>query len=494
MKRKLFFLCICLWYTSCKYDNYEPIVLVNTGYPKQVESIVIGKCATAGCHNTLSKGAAAGLDLSDWDKMFEGTNNGAVTIPYRSDFSSLCYFTNVDSSQGLVSLPTMPVNQDPLTQSEYLTLKNWIDAGAPNTAGYVKFSDDPLRHKFYVANQGCDVVTVFDANTRVAMRMVDIGQNPGASPPESPHNIKVTPDGLYWCVVFLNADIVQVYSTITDQLVKTIPIGNGVAGGWNTLAITKNSKKAYAVDYNGGRVAFIDLEAGTSTTYGPFPITGNPAPNLHGIALNQSDDTLYVTCQEISKIIKIPVNDVINYQDVNLNPIGPWQLPFSMKPHEVIFSPDYSKYFVSCQDTNVNQVRVFATSNDQLLQVIPVGKVPLEFALYSPGNLLFVTNTEDDYFPDMRGSISAIDLNTLVEIKKIKVGWQPHGIAVDEVKQVVYVANRNFSGGTAPHHAAACAGKNGYMSIIDLNTLERIPDFKPEVSVDPYAVGVRVKK
>ncbi len=493
MNKGNFFLLFVLMFSACKYDYYELVALSNSGYPEPVEAILIGKCATSGCHNTISKNAAAGLDLSSWDLMFNGTNNGAVVIPFRSDFSTLCFFTNVDSALGLVVLPTMPINENPLSVTEYTTLKNWIDAGAPNKEGFVKFSDDLNRHKFYVVNQGCDVATIFDADRRVAMRIVDVGQNPGASPPESPHNVKVTPDGLYWCVVFLNSDIVQVFSTATDQLVKTIPIGNGIAGGWNTLAISRDSKKAYSVDYNGGRVAFIDLENGTSTTVGPFPITGNPAPNLHGIALNENDDTLYVTCQEISKIIKIPVNDVINYQDVNINPPGTWQLPFPMKPHEIIFSPDYSKYFISCQDTNVNQVRVFNTANDQLIQVIPVGLVPLEFAVYKPGNLLFVTNTEDNYFPDVRGSISVIDLTTLTEIKKIKVGWQPHGIAVDEVKKVVYIANRNFTGGPAPHHASACAGKNGYLSLIDILTLERLPDFKPEVSVDPYAIGVRIK-
>ena len=164
-----------------------------------------------------------------------------------------------------------------------------------------------------------------------------------------------------------------------------------------------------------------------------------------------------------------------------------------MRPHEIIFSPDYSKYFVTCQDTNVNQVRVFNTSNDQLIQVIPVGKVPLEFAMSPANNLLFVTNTEDDFFPNMRGSISVIDINTLTEVKKIKVGWQPHGIVVDESKQVIYVANRNVTGGIAPHHAASCTGKNGYLSIINLNTLDKDPDFNPEVSVDPYAITVRPK-
>jgi YVTN family beta-propeller protein len=482
---------LILVFAGCKYEKYEAILPSNNGYPPQVESIIIGKCSTPGCHTAISKDAAAGLDLSSWDVMFDGTNNGAVVIPYRSDFSTLCYFTNIDSTLGLVVLPTMPINQPALSKAEYEILRDWIDAGAPNKEGFVKFSENPLRHKFYVANQGCDVVSVFDADKRVAMRMIDVGVNPGASPPESPHNIKVTPDGLYWLVVFLNSDIVQVFSTATDQLVKTIPIGNGIAGGWNTITISSDSKKAYAVDYNGGRIAFVDIDAGTSNTVGPFPITGNPTPNLHGVALSQNNDTLYVTCQDISRILRIPVNDLVNYEDININPLGPWQLPFPMRPHEIIFSPDYSKYFVTCQDTNVNQVRVFNTNNNQLIQVINVGKVPLEFALSPANNLLFVANTEDDFFPNMKGSISVIDLNTLTEIKKIKVGWQPHGIVVDEDKGVVYVANRNVSGGIAPHHSSSCSGKNGYLSIINLSTLDKDPDFNPEVSVDPYAITVR---
>lgn len=492
--RRLFFLWPLLLAGACTYDQYDSTIPVSSGYPADVEKIIVGKCATAGCHNTASKDAAAGLDLSSWNVMFEGTNNGAVTIPYRSDFSTMCYYTNVDSSLGLIVLPTMPLNQDPLTNAEYLVLKNWIDAGAPNVDGQIKFADDLTRHKFYVVNQGCDVAHVFDADSRVAMRVIDIGVIPGASPAESPHNVKVTPDGKYWLVIFLNADIVQVFSTETDQLVKTIPIGGGTSGGWNTMAISADSKKAYVIDYNNGRVAFVDIDAGTSFTSNTFPLTGNPVPNLHGVAINQSQDTLYVTVELTNRIVKIPINDLSGYDDVNLNPLGnPFYISQTMNPHEIIFSPDYSKYFVTCQDSNVNQVRVYSTATDQIIAAIPVGKKPLEFGVSPTYNLLFVANTEDDFFPDMRGSISVIDLNTLTEIKRIKVGWQPHSIAIDEIKRVVYISNRNFSGGPAPHHATACAGKNGYLSIIDLNTLERVVDFKPEVSVDPYAIGVRVK-
>lgn len=471
---------------GCKYDVYEePLV---TNYPDNVSKIMTDNCATSGCHNATSKDGAAGLDLSTWDAMFNGTNNGAVTIPYRDDFSTLLYFTNVDSTLGLVVQPTMPANGTPISTADYKILRDWIKNGAPSKDGAIKFPELASRKKYYVSNQGCDVVSIFDAEKKVVMRMVDVGANPGATPPESPHNVKITADGKYWVVAFLNSDIVQLYSTVTDQLVKTIPIGNGIAGGWNTISLSKDSKHGYAVDYNGGRVAFVDFDAGTSQTYGPFPSTG-AANNLHGSALNATDDTLYVTYQESSKLVKIPIASPADYEDVNLNPIGPDFSSVALKPHEVIFSPDYSKYFVTCQD--VNQVRVFDTHTDQLLKVIPVGVYPLEFGMAAAQNLLFVTNMEDTYFPNMRGSVSAIDMVNLTEVKRIIVGWQPHGLAVDIDKNIVIVANRNFTGGPAPHHAASCAGKNGYLSIININTLEKDPYFKPEMSVDPYSVAVK---
>jgi hypothetical protein len=60
----------------------------------------------------------------------------------------------------------------------------------------------------------------------------------------------------------------------------------------------------------------------------------------------------------------------------------------------------------------------------------------------------------------------------------------------------VFVANRNqTTGGPAPHHSSNCGGKNGYITFIDMNTLELVPygtSFKKvEVSVDPYSIAVR---
>ena len=55
------------------------------------------------------------------------------------------------------------------------------------------------------------------------------------------------------------------------------------------------------------------------------------------------------------------------------------------------------------------------------------------------------------------------------------------------------ISNRNVNpGGPAPHHVSECGGRNGFVKFIDLNTLEFIPDYRPELSVDPYSVAAKV--
>ena len=183
---------------SCSKDEGEP-EFDSMNYPEEIGRIFIESCATAGCHNDISSFAAGGLSLTSWDKLFEGSRGGSSVIPFRSDQSFLMFFINTDPSQGVTLSPTMPFNQPALNQEDYLSIKNWITNGAPNKNGLVKFSDDPARRKFYVTNQGCDMVSVFDAASQTLMRYIDVGSK---NEIESPHQVKVSPDGNYWYTIF----------------------------------------------------------------------------------------------------------------------------------------------------------------------------------------------------------------------------------------------------------------------------------------------------
>ncbi|MBN4062241.1 beta-propeller fold lactonase family protein [Bacteroidales bacterium AH-315-I05] len=458
------------------------------GYPEEVGKIMLTQCAIPGCHNDKSYDAAGGLNLTSWEKMFEGSRNNAAVIPYSSEQSFLLFFVNTFDELGPSLTPLMPFNSDTLTKEEVILISDWIAAGAANDEGFVKFSDNPSRSKFYVANQGCDLVSIFDAETGLIMRSVETG-SPTAI--ESPHMVRVSPDGNYWYVVFFSGNMFQRYDAATDAFIDEVDIGNG---SWNTFTISSDGKTAYAVNWNAdGSVAVVDLEnMQLLEKYQGSGLLEWP----HGSTLSSDGKTLYLTAQTGNFIYKIDVTD-INSPEFEKVVLETGQVPnplSSLDPHEIVFTPNESKYFVTCQKSN--EVRVFQTSNDSLVDIIPTGTFPQEFAISITTNYLFVSCTEDTIsFPGTRGSVAVIDWQNNTFVKSINTGFQPHGIAVDEAKQLVYVAHRNIdSKGPAPHHTTDCGGRNGFVRIIDMNTLNVISSYKAEVSVDAYSVAVRNKK
>jgi YVTN family beta-propeller protein len=468
-------------FSSCTNEKGVPDY---NDYPEEVGKLIFTKCATSGCHTDGSKEAAGGLSLQSFNSLFAGGRAGAVVIPYRSDYSTLFYFTNTFSDLGPAVQPTMPYNKPPLSREEVLLLKNWIDAGAPSRDGYVKFSDNPSRKKYYVTNQGCDVVTVFDQASGLQMRYINVGQTAGN---DAPHMIRVSPDKQYWYVLSLTGEYLEKYRASDDSYAGRAYIGSGY---WNAFTISSDSQTAYCTDMSpsNGKVAIVDLSAMTASTQQPFVYP-------HGVALKPANDTMYITKQVGNTLYKVPVSDFSGLSQINLYTGAAPSV--NLNPHEVAFSPDGSKYFVTCQGSS--EVRVFQSGTDKLIDSIPVGASPTEMAFSTSRPYLFVSCTEDTLnFPGKRGSVAVINYVTNTRLGYIYTGWQPHGIAVDDDKKLVIVANRNYAtDGPSPHHASACGGRNGYVSFININTLTVVsaPNStstkKIEVSVDPYSVGAR---
>lgn len=481
MYHRKFFLIFFLLASAC---TYEQTPQPDNGYPDEVARIVTTHCSTPGCHTRQSKAAAGGLAMETWDDLFSGGNGGAVVIPFRPDQSWLLFYTNTDTALGVVLQPTMPYNRPPLSPVEWQTLHNWISGGARNNRGEVAFPPLPGRPKIYVANQGCDVVSVIDANSRLAMRYIDVGNSPQ---PELPHFIKVSPDKQYWYVVHLNSTELEVFNAHDDSRVGTITIGPGY---WNTMAITGDGRYGFVVDLSDdGHVAVVDLQERTLITQ----LYGLRWP--HGSWASRSGNVLYVTSQYGNHIYKLDISNLANIQLERIV-MNPQQLPHNFQgtydPHEVIMSPDESKYFVSCQASN--EVRVFDAATDALLAVIPVGNYPQEMAVSNRFPYLLVTCTDDPCStPKCRGSVYVINYNTLETVAVINEGlYQPHGIGVADDAGYAVVASRNIDlEGPPPHHISDCGGRNGFIQFIDLSSLRLQPEYKTELSVDPYGVAAR---
>lgn len=467
--------------SACTKDKGDMDV---NGYPQEVGKIIVNNCAVSGCHNTISKDACVGLDLTSWKTLFEGGNNNSSVIPFRPDQSFLLFSINTFNDIGPKLAPTMPVGRNNLSKKDVETIRDWIAAGAPDKYGYVKWSENPNRKKIYVINQGCDLLTVFDVKTKMMIRCIDIGNR---SFTEAPHDMYVSPNGQYLYISFFANNIFQKYRTTDDVKVGELNLGDV---SWHSFSISGDSRYALVSHLEAdGKVALIDLNTmSLKVMYKGSNFFSYP----HGNALNYDGTLAYITSQQGNFIYKVDLTDPMN-PDIRQIPLNTGDIPSVNgihKPYAIAFSPDYMKYYVTCQGTN--ELRIFQTENDSLLQVIHTSGVPQVMAFSNTKPYVYVPCMSDTSNTATESSVNVINLNTNQLITTIKTGNQPRSCVVDDANNKVWVANRNISGtGWAPHHTTACTGRNGYITIIDQNTLQLIPEWKCEVSVDPYHITIK---
>ena len=478
---------------SCKHDPpvmpAKEIDPASTQYPLDVANIIVKKCATAGCHNETSYTGAGGLRLDDWQYLFNGGNNGAVAVAYSPENSSLLYFINPGDHDNISVKPTMPYNQPPLSKQEYDLIKKWITDGAPDKNGNIPFgSEAATRQKAYVTQQGCDLVGVIDAEKKVIMRYIKVGQAAGAI--ESPHFVQTDGKGGYAYVCFTGGSLIQKIDMTTDKVIGQYDLGSFMGGfNFNIVQISGDGKHLVTSQLtSNGSLVRINTETGAVTRIATLT-------HPHGIASNKSFDTFYVTGQYGNTVYKVAQG--MPPANISIDGKPPTTIPLESTPdpHEIIMSPDYSKYFLTCEKTN--EVRVMDRFGDSLIKAIPVGKKPQEVAMSSSYPYLFVTCMEDisQVSSLFRGSVYVIDYNTLEVVKRIDGKFfQPHGVAVDDKNGTFYIASRNtLSDGPAPHHTSNCGGRNGYYQVYDLNTLKALNGRTYEVTPDPYSVNMRFK-
>jgi len=478
MKLVWLLLLVGVW-TGCKKNQGYA---TKGNYPAEIAKIIIPNCATAGCHDAISYEGASGLDLSTWGGAFKGTRNGAAIIPYSAEYSTLTYFINTYAELGLQNQPTMPLNGNKLSYQEVQTIKNWIQSGAPSDEGTI--SDEGLEEVGFVVNQGCDVITVMRRSDGVPIRYIPCGTKASA---DIPHQIKVSPDKKYFYVVFINNNIIQQFRCSDYTWVKNIPLTPAAAGtgfadalDWNTLTLSRDGKRAYCVSWTqSGHIAAVDLEQGQLLHY----LGGQHYP--HGVCLDNSQQFIYVTAQTGNFITRIDTG----FTASELIPLSGNNIEYgnSLNIHEVIPSTDGKQLWVTCQGTH--EVRVLDLASLSVVRVIPVGQQPQEI-VYSGLTECYYTTCIADKNGNGSGALSKIKAGSY-EAETLTIGFQPHGLAVDEKYDQLWLASRNIDAtGPTPHHTSVCGGRNGFIQFLSLSQFKDLGK-KFEVSADPYSIFVR---
>lgn len=487
-----------LFFAACKPD--PPVVMEDkSGYPSDVAAIVNTNCALSGCH--LGATLEGGLDLESWSKVMEGSDFGAVIVPFSPNWSHFFQHLNSFEELGVMATPAMPPTGDRLTQVQVQTIKDWIDNGAPHKDGTYRWAAEETQNggKVFSLCAGSDLVAVTDLKSNLLMRFIEIGQQPDKL--EAPHFIVMSPDQQFLYITFIesggtgmgNSAIVEKYTTDTYERVGTVNVASNPA----LIQLNLIGTRAIISHFNDGdgtKLTLLDTEnmVVLDEAAGSSDLLSRP----HGLSATLDFETLYVAPAGGNYFAQweIKNDQFVSQEKYVLDPSEGAPLASSKyAPYHCILLEADSLLFISNNKTN--DVRVFHTRDHSLVKVIPVGAFPRLMTYDEVSKRIFVACANEENTAvqgSIKGCVSAIDVATLTEVKRIfGLGQRPHGVGIAPGRRQLYVTSENVGGEDPPHHVIdGISGPPGKYYIVDLTTLEVITDSETEIGVFPNALVV----
>jgi len=204
----------------------------------------------------------------------------------------------------------------------------------------------------------------------------------------------------------------SVAATSTLAVITTIGVGSNPQG----VAVNDADDTVYVTNFGSGNVSVINGRTGTEDD----TITVGSGPS--GVAVDQGDDTVYVT--NFSDDTVSVINGLTGTEDdtitVGTDPIG------------VAVDQGDDTVYVTNQVSNTVSVINGRSLDDS--NTIPSGGSPRGVAVDQGDDTVYVTNSTS-------GTVSVINGRTRTVDDTITVGGNPYGVAVNEGDDTVYVTN-----------------------------------------------------
>ncbi|MBK8550921.1 MAG: beta-propeller fold lactonase family protein [Ignavibacteria bacterium] len=437
-------------------------------------------CSTPSCH--ASENSAAGLDLTNWQNILNGSNSGTMVIPYNGFWSHMVSFLNSDTNLAPVTLDSLFPQYHKINQNDVVTIFDWINDGAKNEIGQVAFSNVPINEKGFITNQAADLVAVIKPDTRQVIRLIPVGGIGSAL--NSPHYIKLSPDNNYFYVSLIGAGYVQKFDANThSQIGVNMQAGQSPAH----IEISSDGLSGYVTNFESSGSVKTTRKFNTSTMTITDVFSEPRMTGPHGMALTNDGNTLYVTSEIGEYIFKINTNSFYasdtTYIKASIDPSVPpsGNGTGNFRPYQILLSPDESLLFVSCRGSN--EVRVYNSSDLTQVNSIPLGSnaFPLLMKFTNDGNYLFVCNRNNN-------TVSVINTaSQTVQTTITGVGIQPHGVDFTADGQYAFIACETQSGFDG-HHPSVGSKKIGVTRVIQVSNFSLLPNTKLEMGSFPAGI------
>ncbi|MEZ4774385.1 MAG: beta-propeller fold lactonase family protein [Bacteroidia bacterium] len=491
---RVFTYILTLFLFSCEHDYPSDQDIISSAYPEAVGQIILANCAINTCH--AGPDSPENLDLTSWQRMYNGSSFGAVLIPGSPRWSHIFQHINTYEDLGIRATPVMPPDSSGvLTREDILVMREWIESGGKNRLGESFWATQETQSggKLFTLCAGSDLIAVTDIRTNLVMRMIPVGQYPEDL--EAPHFITLSPDKLYLYVTLIEGGLVEKYRTDNYEFAGRVTVGAAPS----IIQLNSDGTRAVVTHWNAAgaaaKLSMINTEDMTiveqikaSSDFLSFP---------HGMEITADFRTLYVGANEGNYYSKLEINEngFVGEEKYPVDPVNS-PVPFAnsaYKPYQLFLTPDESTLFVSCNASD--EVRVFDTATDTLIAAIPVGDGP-RLMTYDPvTDRLFVACRNQENFAEqgsLQGCVSVIDVGNRSFVQNIyRVGHRPHGVGVDITNRRLYISSENTGGVDELHHPLQGNSQPpGKYNMVDLNTLLVLRNQETEIAEFPNALVV----
>ena len=342
----------------------------------------------------------------------------------------------------------------------------WIVLVAVTRAG-------PPNYLVFVSNERSGDVTVIDGATDSVIGTFAVGKRP--------RGIHATPDGRRVFVTLSGSPRMAPgldenrapADKRADGLGVIDPAAHKLMDRWHVgsdpeqFAISKDGKFAFIANEDDGSASIIDLDSGQAR--GRIKVSEEP----EGVGVNPANGEVYVTCEEKGEVFAINPDQQRVISTIETGG----------RPRSIAFSPDGTRAYVACE--NGGYVAVIDARSHKMLSKIqlPTGSLPMGTAVSRDGKELYVSTGRGNAIAifdiqkyNAQGSplLSARGEGEGVEsiVTMVPVGNRVWGIALDPSGTKLYTAN----------------GASNDVSVVDVKSRKELRRIK--VGDGPWGIAV----
>jgi YVTN family beta-propeller protein len=283
---------------------------------------------------------------------------------------------------------------------------NWSVTGAPTALGtnpsYVAF--DPNGPYAYVTNYGSGTVNVISTVSNAVVKTINVGTNP--------NGVAFNPNGTVAYVTNYGSGTVNVISVGSNSVINTITVGTNPA----SVVFNPMGTLAYVTNYGSNSVNVISVAS--NTVVNTISVGNNP----YGIIFNPQGTLLYVTGYSSGtvNVISVATNSIVNTIIVGSH------------PYYSAINPQGTLMYVTNYGSGT--VNIINTATDKIVNTITVGTNPKYVAFNPAGTIAYVANYGSN-------TLSIIDILTSLTVNTVKVGTNPQAVAFSPSGTIAYVTN-----------------------------------------------------